>query len=119
MKYTLRRPCAKCPFRTDVHPYLTRGRAIEIARGLMRGDFACHSTLDYSDDENGDCEGKDTDKTQHCAGALIMLEHMEQPHQMMRICERLGLYDRTKLDMASPVFKDTTGFITHHGKPKA
>ena len=23
---------------------------------------------------------------------------------MMRICERLGLYDRTKLDMDSPVF---------------
>ena len=26
------------------------------------------------------------------------------PHQMMRICERLGLYDRTKLNMDAPVF---------------
>lgn len=46
-----------------------------------------------------------TKDSQHCAGALIFLEKIEEPHQMMRICERLGMYDRTKLDMDAPVFE--------------
>jgi hypothetical protein len=45
----------------------------------------------------------ETEKSVHCAGMLIFLEKRNQPTQMMRICERLGLYDRTKLDMAAKV----------------
>jgi len=74
---------------------LRRGRIDEIARGLVRGEFPCHKTVNHSRRNQG--------KEQHCAGALIMLEKMDQPSQMMRICERIGLYDRTKLKMDSPV----------------
>lgn len=35
-----------------------------------------------------------------------MLEKMQQPHQMMRIAERLGMYDHTKLNMSAPVYDD-------------
>jgi hypothetical protein len=32
--YSLTTPCPKCPFRTDVPPYLTCARVVEIARSL-------------------------------------------------------------------------------------
>jgi len=41
----------------------------------------------------------------HCAGALILLEKLEQPSQMMRIAERLRMYDARQLDMDAPVFE--------------
>lgn len=99
MKYTLKRPCKKCPFRNDIRPYLRPERYIEIVEG---GSFSCHETVDYSEDSTG----KETNNTQACAGRLIMLEKMEQPDQMMRISERLGLYNRLSLDMDSPVYED-------------
>lgn len=108
---TLNRPCAECPFRTDIPPYLTTARAQEIVGCLDRGTFPCHKTLDYREDEDGECYGHNTDKTQHCAGALILLEHEERPSQLMRIYERLGGYDRRKLDMAAPVFTSREDFI--------
>ena len=104
MKYDLTKPCALCPFRSDdkslvVHP----SRLAEFASG----EFPCHKTAELEEpDDDGEGGGYvGTEESQHCAGLLIMLEHMEQPHQMMRICERIGLYDRTKLDMNAPVYK--------------
>lgn len=34
---------------------------------------------------------------------------------MMRISERLGMYDRTKMKMDSPVFDDADEMAEHHG----
>lgn len=111
MNFNLTKPCKDCPFRTDIRPYLTMERAEEIVEALttMQGTFACHKTTKPSEDD--DLEMVTTDKSEHCAGALIMLEHIEQPNQMMRIAERLGMYDRTKLEMDAPVFDDPEGFI--------
>lgn len=110
MKFDLVRPCADCPFRSDKKFHLARGRAREILRGITREDktFSCHKT-NARDDEDGDLV--ETADSQHCAGALIMLERMERPNQMMRIAERLGLYDRRKLDMSSPVYKTEAAMI--------
>lgn len=69
---------------------------------MARGEFCCHKTTKVSD-ETGDFEPKEN--SQHCAGLLIFLEHQNAPHQMMRICERLGMYDRSKLNMGAPVFR--------------
>lgn len=99
--YSLKTPCPNCPFRTDVKPYLSPERVEEIRDGLERGEFPCHKTLDYDTDEEG---GVETEKTAHCAGALILLEKEGTPSQMMRISERLGMYDARKLDMDAPVF---------------
>lgn len=100
--YTMTTPCDNCPFRNDVNPYLTSDRVIEIMESLERSEFPCHKTTEFDDDGESAHSGDEI----HCAGALILLEKLEQPSQMMRIAERLGMYDRTKLDMAAPVFDD-------------
>lgn len=107
MSYKLTRPCAHCPFRSDIAPYLMAARVREIERGLERGEFSCHETLDddaWQDDDEGEPEYNPSGQEEHCAGALILLEKLDRPSQMMRIAERLGLYDRRKLDMNAPVF---------------
>ena len=98
--YSMTKPCPKCPFRNDIRPYLTPERVEEIEASLERAEFPCHQTVDYDDDG----EGCVTSKSEHCAGALILMEKEGRSSQMMRIAERLGMYDHTKLDMDSPVF---------------
>jgi hypothetical protein len=105
MEYTMTGPCPKCPFRTDIRPFLRKARAREITSGAP---FQCHATVDYTANDDGRTE---TPNAQHCAGLLILLEHMGRPHQMMRICERLGLYDRRKLSMNTPVFRSSAAFV--------
>ncbi len=104
MNYTKTAPCGNCPFRSDKPFPLARGRVREIQRALVRGDFPCHKTTVDCEDEEGGQDRRADDKSQHCAGALILLEKLEEPSQMMRICERIGMYDRTKLKMDAPVY---------------
>ena len=109
MKYELKNPCGNCPFRSDVRPYLNPGRVEEIGRALVRGEFPCHKTTVPGPGEDDDLT--DTEDSQHCAGALILLEKMGRPSQMMRICERLGMYDPSKLNLDAPVFEDLKEMI--------
>ena len=102
MNMTLTAPCGDCPFRSDRPFPLARGRVTEIERALERGTFTCHKTLDYNRSDDG--EPVEPPRTQHCAGALILLEKLHRPSQLMRIYERLDGYDRTKLDMNAPVY---------------
>lgn len=104
--YALIRPCPTCPFRTDIQPYLRKDRVREIEQSLVLGEFYCHETTV----EDEEYESGESDRyyprggEEHCAGALILLEKLERSSQMMRIAERIGIYDRTKLDMTAPVF---------------
>lgn len=119
MEYDLKKPCAKCPFRTDCPKgWLGKRRAQQIASSIVeqQGTFACHETTEHDDDTG---EHVRTEGEQHCAGALIMLERIGRPNQMMRLCERLGMYDRTKLDMDAPVFDTPTQFVKHHTEKKS
>lgn len=114
MNYDLVRPCDNCPFRVDcLEGWLGEERAEEIIDAITakQATFACHKTTEAG--------GKRGGQEQHCAGAMIMLEKLEQPNQMMRIMERLGGYDRTKLDMDAPVFDDPEEFIAHHAGEEA
>jgi hypothetical protein len=102
MNYDLKKPCDLCPFRND-----EKRLFVDPARlaGMARGEFACHKTAELKEDEEtGEGTYEPTEKSQHCAGLLIFLEKQNAPHQMMRISERLGMYDHTKLDMKAPVF---------------
>ena len=100
MLYTLTDPCPKCPFRNDIKPYLNAERVEEICEAES---FACHRTT-ISNDASEDGEMEQTEKSQMCAGYMILRENMDQPSQMMRIAERIGLYDRRKLNMKAPVY---------------
>jgi hypothetical protein len=94
MKYALTSPCNECPF-------LKRNRLpLASLKRHASGEFACHKTCELNE-KTGNYEP--TKKSLHCAGALIFLEKRNAPHQMMRICERLGFYDPTKLDMDASV----------------
>lgn len=91
-------PCHQCPFRREGGIRLHPDRAEEIAN--QEGEFHCHETIDYDSSEDG--EGRTTPKTQVCAGFLILREKMEQPNQMMRIAERLRIYDAKRLMDGNP-----------------
>lgn len=108
MDYRLRKPCENCPFRSDGQGVELRpARVDEIEMHLTMGPFACHKTVDYAEAEWDDDESYSSGgmaNASHCAGALILLEKLEQPHQMMRIAERIGLYDPDALDMEAPVW---------------
>lgn len=93
MNYDMREPCDECPF------VLGAGFTYKRLTEFASGEFPCHKACKVS---RGNFVAR-SDKTPHCAGALIFNEKREAPHQMQRICERLGLYDHTKLNMAAPV----------------
>lgn len=106
MKFDLKTPCNNCPFSTDSRVgWLGEDRAEELIQAIAEQDqpFTCHKT-----------DRTEGIEPQHCAGALILLEKEEKPNQMMRISERLGLYDMTALDMDADVFDTLEEFIDHH-----
>jgi hypothetical protein len=96
MKYTMTTPCDQCPY------LIGSGFTYKSLMEHASGEFPCHKACDLDEDEGVYVE-KDNGKTPHCAGALIFLEKQNRPHQMMRIAERLGMYDMTKLDMNANV----------------
>ena len=112
MNFNLTKPCNGCPFGTNDEAVRHLGE--ERAEGIidiitrMQQSFPCHKTTMFDEDDGESIHSK---KEQHCAGALILLEKHNQPNQMMRISERFGGYDRTKLEMDSPVFDEYDDFI--------
>lgn len=98
--YDMVEPCPDCPFRDDIPAYLHPERYEELSN--EEGEFPCHKTTTWDDDKGVHI---DCDKEKVCAGFLILNENSDTPNQMMRIAERLGIYDRRKLRMKSPVYE--------------
>lgn len=95
----MKEPCKDCPFRTDIEPYLYPKRIDMLERELVdeQKTFTCH--------KKAHSLGYDKSKDEvHCAGALIILEKLKRPNQWMRIAERIGMYDRSELNMNAPIF---------------
>lgn len=112
--YRMTSPCDNCPFRSDVKPYITPGCVREIERSLSRAEFPCHKTTEHDDDGH---RARSNDEI-HCAGALILLEKEQRPSQMMRVCERLGMYDPSKLNMDAPVYDSFDEMYDAHVEAK-
>lgn len=76
MRFDLKEPCKNCPFRTDATAirFAARSRAEEIEESAYRHGFPCHlsATLEEDDGMSYESGYVFNDKTQHCAGALIM-----------------------------------------------
>lgn len=98
MKYTMTNPCDQCPFLNT--PQMKRGFAMRRLKEFAESDFPCHQTAD-ADNEEGEYYA--TEKSVACAGMLIFNEKRGYANQMMRISERLGMYDASKLDMEAKV----------------
>jgi hypothetical protein len=113
MEYKLTKPCEDCPFRKGTPMSLHEERVLEITDMMLNsqgGVFPCHKTVDYDSDED---EQWRTGK-QHCAGALIFAEKHKTATQMMRIAERLGMYDARKvLENVDLVFDDVDEMLQH------
>lgn len=65
----MKKPCAQCPFRRDVRPYLHPDRAYEIAAASENpyNEFSCHKTTESTDD------GRIvTAESKECAGFLTL-----------------------------------------------
>lgn len=77
---------------------MKRGFTLRRLKEFASAEFPCHQT---ADGDSGEFIA--TEKSIHCAGALIFNEKRETPHQMMRIRERTGSYDMTKLNMVAKV----------------
>ena len=77
--YFMKKPCARCPYRKDVKPYLHPDRGIELAlNAVTKADFICHKTLNYNLQEYND-ETEEDELTPEayanqklCAGMLTL-----------------------------------------------
>lgn len=92
---SLTSPCDQCPFR----PSMSRGFSMVRLAEMADGAFHCHKTGEH-DEETGDYIA--TSASHACAGAIIFLEKRGRTSNMMRVMERLGIYDRTKYDINDP-----------------
>ena len=89
------KPCPECPFADPNQLYLNYERKVEIVAAIRADSpFYCHNTVDYGEDV-----GQVTSKTKMCAGSVILEEREGILNQYGRIMERVGLYDRDKLDI--------------------
>lgn len=68
----VKKPCAQCPYRKDVKPYLTPERGEELAYAATNpyNTFHCHKTLESDDDDT-----YVGDKSKICAGFLTLQHH--------------------------------------------
>lgn len=96
MTYDLTSPCGECPFLKK----MAHGFSMRRLREFAAGSFHCHQTGECDDETS---EFVATPESKACAGALIFLEKRGESNHMMRISERLGLYDRTELNMKAQV----------------
>lgn len=104
MDFDMTVPCGDCPFRKEGGIKLTKDR-IRAIGGMMLdsqgGTFPCHRTVDYARERADDGHRIPGPGEVHCAGALLFAEKQGKTHQMMRIMERLNLYDASKLTDAA------------------
>lgn len=89
--YSMTVPCDNCPFRRKGGIRLRESRVREIVGS--NGEFHCHKTV--SQDDDGD--QRETGLEKVCAGFLIFNEKNDNPNQMMRIAERIGMYNAAAL----------------------
>lgn len=88
---TLSRPCDQCPFRVS----MAHGFPLSSLEEFASGAFHCHKT-GTQDEETGNYIA--TPESLACAGALIYLEKRRRTNNLLRVMERLGVYDHWKLD---------------------
>lgn len=110
MKFDIKKPCANCPFRTDIAPFLNRGP--EIAKSLSDDHnwFACHQTTPAGTGKRI----KRADQS-HCAGAMMVLWREGNPNIAMRLALLTKMITREQLEAPAPVFNSLEEFAAVNG----
>lgn len=74
----IKKPCAQCPYRRDVKPFLHPSRGEELAYTAQNpySTFYCHKTLEDDDSDDEECGNRIGQSTKVCAGFLT-LQHNE------------------------------------------
>lgn len=126
MDYDMKKPCECCPFRRGTAMRLTKGRVAEVVGMMLNpngGEFPCHLTIEHLEGDDGENTGfrEKNGKGKHCCGALIFAEKNRTSTQMMRICERIGMYDAATLmsdqEVVATVFDSYGEAIKHLTSP--
>lgn len=103
MKYTLRTPCADCPFRTDIRPFLSGEDRVRELEQAQDGEFPCHKTTELGEED----ELLNREDTVACAGRMIMsMNAYNGLGTIDALSARLGMFDPHALDLDAPVFDD-------------
>jgi hypothetical protein len=72
----MKKPCAHCPFRRDVKPFLRPERGEELAYLAQNyySSFPCHKTT-VSNDDSDEGEMMCVETTKECAGFLTLMHN--------------------------------------------
>ena len=104
MKYTLLAPCADCPFRTDIRPFLSGEDRVRELQRAQDGEFPCHKTTELDEDTD---ELLNRENTVACAGRMIMsMNAYNGLGTIDALSARCGMFDPHALDLDAPVFAD-------------
>lgn len=117
MKFNLKKPCKDCPFRSDRqlnHGWLGKRRAEEIAESLEDNAFPCHKTITYDDED----QAVYSDKTQHCYGALVVLNNEDYflNNKITRMALMFGFMNPDTEYKSDLIVSDRTQFIQMHSE---
>lgn len=106
------RPCANCPFRRDVWPFLRAARVREIYEAAkQRGEhFVCHKTVDYAV-----VDGLDLGRLA-CAGFLILARRsgLFPGLQIVQLAKRLAGVNFRSLKGGEVVYRSFGAMIDRH-----
>lgn len=69
----MKKPCAHCPYRRDVKPYLHPKRGEQLAYHATNyyNDFPCHLTTEEDEEDTG--QRAVTENSKQCAGFLTLM----------------------------------------------
>ncbi|MFX3643518.1 MAG: hypothetical protein ACE3L7_33505 [Candidatus Pristimantibacillus sp.] len=90
--FSLKKPCADCPFRKDgtMLPSLHPNRMQDIVHSLHEDrPFHCHKTIDYNKTDKVD----QVDDATYCAGSLLYLTKLGEFNLPMRMGIALKLFN--------------------------
>lgn len=117
MHYDLKTPCKNCPFRTDdtAIRFSCEERAVEIEESAYRNGFPCHLSAVLQEETFEGCGDEGYvpgEKTQHCAGFMIMMINQgEDCWPGVDNDEDAVSAFASKMDQNAPVFEDTDEWI--------
>ena len=115
IQFDLKTPCKNCPFRNDATRlvFACEDRAKRIEEGAYRAGFPCHLSAKHVEQtEFRDSAFVFGEKTQHCAGYIIMQLKMGNG-AWPGIGNDEDLYDRLcdQVDFGAPVFDTEEEFF--------